>query len=81
MISNYGTNITSSGFGPGSEPFTDISPVPNLEPDMWSGSAQVLNLGPNFGQVRKSLGPNLSSEPDYSIPNGSSWHDYKCVTW
>ena len=65
----YTTLFRSGPGSDGSEQFTDISPVPNLEPDMWSGSAQVLNLGPNFGQVRKSSGPNLSSEPDYGIPS------------
>ena len=38
---------------------------------MWSGSSQVLNFGLNFGQVQKSLGLNLSLEPDYGIPTSN----------
>ncbi|KAF8491981.1 P-loop containing nucleoside triphosphate hydrolase protein [Russula emetica] len=39
------------------------------EPDLWSGSAQPSNLGPNFGQVRKSSGSNFGSEPNCGNPS------------
>ncbi|KAF8485582.1 hypothetical protein F5888DRAFT_1811328 [Russula emetica] len=38
------------------------------KPDLWSGSAQPSNLGPNFGQVRKSSGSNFGSEPNCGNP-------------
>jgi hypothetical protein len=38
--------------------------------DRTSGPVQLihLNLGPNFGPVLKSSGPNFGSEPDCGIP-------------
>jgi hypothetical protein len=47
---------------------TGLLPCLNPEPDLWSGSAQPSNLGPNFGPVLKSSGSNFGSEPDCGIP-------------
>ncbi|KAH9163979.1 hypothetical protein EDB89DRAFT_2142198 [Lactarius sanguifluus] len=43
--------------------------IPNPELNLWSGSAQLPNLGPNFGPVQKSSGSNFGSELDCSIPS------------
>ena len=42
---------------------------PNPEPDVGSGSAPTLNLGPDLGQVLLGSGPNPGSEPDCGITN------------
>ena len=48
--------------------FSKILPCPNVEPDLWSGSALLPNLGPNLGPVLKSSGSNFGSEPNCGIP-------------
>ena len=52
--------------------FTTSLGVPNREPDFRSGSASMLNLEPDFGPVRKGLGPNRSSEPDSGNTTGEA---------
>ncbi|KAH9017235.1 hypothetical protein EDB84DRAFT_1442858 [Lactarius hengduanensis] len=49
--------------------FNVVLPSLNPELDLWSGSAQMLNLELNFGLVQKSSGPNFGSELDCSIPS------------
>ena len=51
----------------GPDGFAIFGALPNREPDFWSGSAHILNLGPDLGPVRPGSGPNLGSEPDCGI--------------
>jgi len=58
--SGLGSSLVQTGF-------TTLGPLPNLEPDFWFSLGAMLNLGPDFGPVRKSLGPNHGSELDCGI--------------
>jgi hypothetical protein len=49
--------------------FKVVLPSLNVEPGLWSGSAQPLNLELNFGQVRKSSGSNFGSELNCGNPS------------
>ena len=48
--------------------FSKVLPCLNVELDLWSGSALLLNLEPNLGPVLKSSGSNFGSEPNCAIP-------------
>ena len=53
------------------EPRTGLPVRFSPHPEPWtgpgSGSAHILNLGPDLGPVRPGSGPNLGSEPDCGI--------------
>jgi hypothetical protein len=59
--------VTKVRFEPGSARFRDFGPCANLEPNLWSGSAQPPN--PELRSGSESSGSNFVSEPDSGNPS------------
>ena len=55
-------------FRPGPDRFAGLGQPPNPELDFGSGSAPMLNFGPDLGPVHQSSGPDQSSEPNCGNP-------------